>query len=306
MLRRLCPLVAVVAIAVGPGAVAQAASTQIGFGTSPHVAVDENGGAHVVWNEPKTGTDVLHYCRIPHGTTTCSGGAQFTPSPDDEHGGPKVFTREPGEVFLLAHRCCTSDSKEVSILYHSTDGGLSFDAGHPIGDNEPSGDAILGPGQFTVSTVSDDVTQGLFFQADPTEGGEASAKARLNEGGPAFAVYDGGIGLLDAETPVVAYDDHESVFYRIWNSGNLNDQSSWQPAVTLDSGDDVRMATGVRGAYVMYEKGGSGTAKLVLRKLDRASQTFDGPRDVSAATSPISGDLSEDLAGNVNALWRDG
>lgn len=304
MLRRLCPLVAVAALAALAPA-AHAASVQLGFGQDPNVAVDENGDAHVAWNEPKDGTDVLHYCRIPHGTTACASELQFSPSPDDEHGGPRVFTREPGEVFLLTHRCCTSDAKEVSIVFHSSDGGVTFDAGHPVGDNEPSGDAILGPGQFTISTVSNDVTAGLFYQSEPTDSGFATNKARLNEGGPQFAVYDGGIGLVDAETPIVAYDDHESVFYRIWNSGDLNDQASWKPAVQLDSGDAVRMATGPRGTYLMYENGGGGTAKLVLRKLDRTSQTFDGTRDVSPATSPISPELSEDLAGNVNAVWRD-
>src|SRR4051794_10948804 len=45
-------------------------------GVNPSVFVDAAGTAHVVWNEPHDdGPDLLRYCRLPRGATTCTATA---------------------------------------------------------------------------------------------------------------------------------------------------------------------------------------------------------------------------------------
>jgi hypothetical protein len=42
-------------------------------GAQPSVAADEEGTAHVVWNQVTSNTqvDVLHYCQVPRGAGSC-------------------------------------------------------------------------------------------------------------------------------------------------------------------------------------------------------------------------------------------
>jgi hypothetical protein len=45
----------------------------IANGSQPSVAVDEEGTAHVVWNQVTADdqADILHYCQVPRGARSC-------------------------------------------------------------------------------------------------------------------------------------------------------------------------------------------------------------------------------------------
>ena len=285
---------------------ASAEPFQIGSGDKPSVAVDENGDAHFSWNEESPGLtpDVLHYCKVPKGGSACALERTFAPQPPNHHGPTHVLTRESGEVVVLTHRCCNPDATQVTYALRSLDGGTTFAQPVEIGNVEPGGDAAFGPGQFTISLVSDTVTRGLLYQAARADGPRETAEARLNDGAPSSAVYDGSIGFVNQETPLVAFGDHDDVYYRIYNGGsNPNQIANWGPPVKLDSGDETRAAFGPRNTYVSYLNGAPGSKRVLLRKLDPATRSFGAPLEVSQPGSPIFPVLHEDTGGNVHSLW---
>jgi hypothetical protein len=51
----------------------------IANGAQPSVAVDQEGTAHVVWNQVTSSTqaDILHYCQVPRGATSCQHEQTF-------------------------------------------------------------------------------------------------------------------------------------------------------------------------------------------------------------------------------------
>lgn len=58
-----------------------AAATVVASGNVPDAVVDRDGITHLVWNEAQSGgnPDVLHYCQIPVGGTSCVNAQSFTP-----------------------------------------------------------------------------------------------------------------------------------------------------------------------------------------------------------------------------------
>jgi hypothetical protein len=57
----------------------------IANGAQPSVAVDQEGTAHVVWNEVagNTQADILHYCQVPRGARSCQHEQTFVPPEAD-------------------------------------------------------------------------------------------------------------------------------------------------------------------------------------------------------------------------------
>ena len=64
-----------------------------------------------------------------------------------------------GRILIASQRCCGDNpnpggSLDVLWLLESSDGGTTWSAPRAIGNVEPSGDAVLGPGEFSVSSIS--------------------------------------------------------------------------------------------------------------------------------------------------------
>jgi hypothetical protein len=52
--------------------------------------------------------DVVHYCSLGQGASTCAGQQAFD-RPGIDFGGPKVLLGStPGQVLLLTNHCCAS------------------------------------------------------------------------------------------------------------------------------------------------------------------------------------------------------
>src|SRR3954454_16595275 len=73
------------------------AATVVAHGHTPDAVTDRDGTTHLVWSEYRaqrtTDTnsagqrvDIVHYCKIPRGSTSCSGDKAFTDCvlPDDQ------------------------------------------------------------------------------------------------------------------------------------------------------------------------------------------------------------------------------
>jgi hypothetical protein len=144
-------------------------------GEKPGLAVDEEGTAHVVWNEVREGAaaDVLHYCKVPRGLRRCTAEQTFVPPDGDpqynhEFARPQVVLPGPDQVMIFTSRypnsvtldgtgrpnaacgqpdpppaadCYTTSTK--TWMYRSTDNGASFTLPRVFDHNPPGGDMTV-------------------------------------------------------------------------------------------------------------------------------------------------------------------
>ncbi len=307
--------IALVAIWLAAAPAAQASTPfQFGMGSEPDIAVDDSGTAHVVWKDisPPAGQELVYYCRIPHGKRGCEGNqALYTGTAGAR---PHVLLPGGGQVVVLLgeDQCGVADF--CTFARRSTNGGVSFGSVQAIADPEGSGsltgpdstgDAVHGPGD-SVSYVNASATAGMFFTNAPLGGGIENGFARLYE---TSSTSDGTVGL-DGSRPVVAFADqasNQSLWWRAYGgSGSLNDQANWTPRALVESnvsalGDDVTLAGGPGGLYLMYKRGAPGAQQYVVRKFTGTG--FGAPRGVSEKRTPIFGDLYQDGSGRLHAVW---
>ncbi len=270
----------------------------------PDVAVGEDGTGHLVWNDGSAG---IHYCRIPRGARRCSPllSLEVPGGGVSEFGGPKVLVAGDGRVLIFELR-----GAELFELT-STDGGASFSAPLMISDESPGlyVEPRLGPGAYSVSTMS-----GTVFQAAPLSGAPAGDTAALGEGrlvGLGGGGGNGSIGFADSLTPVVAMEDVVSghaYFRRFAGGAAYNDLGSWGPLTDLGPGRQARLASllsGRRGLHLLLLRGNGSGARYFALTYD--GTTFSHPVPVSAPGVPGNPDsFFMDAAGRLHALWLDG
>ncbi len=281
-------------------------------GQLPHIAVDDSGTGHIVWNQQVIGgDDVLHYCRLPRGTRSCSPEKTFN-IPMDDFVGPRVLIGG-GVVTLLTSRCCFPGDR--LLILQSTDGGQSFGAPtfiartaalpefSPMGQD---GGAALGPGAFQISTASSS-TEGSFIQAAPVNPGvPVSTSARIDSDlvGQTGDTTSASVAFADPLSPVAAYGQITSgrTFLRFWDgSGDYNSIANWLPTKLVGAGDNPRLVGGLRGLYLLYRIGQPAKKRYVARRVTSAGP---GPKiPVSDKGTPQDRDFIEDAGGNLHALW---
>ncbi len=280
-------------------------------GDRPNVAVDSAGTAHVVWNGKAADGDLeTHYCRLPRGRTSCASDVVL-PIPRREGttfaslDGPHVFTTGPSGVIVATYRNGLFDRPDgigdrALFVFSSTDGGRNFGPPAIVGTQAPSGDAILGPGD-AISVASNAETGGTFFQSAPT-GAFTSTIANLGDGPTQW--FNGSVGLLDGATPIVAFDDLATVFFRRYlGPGDPNDPASWTATTTVGAGSDTRLASGPTGVYLMI-KTGQTKKRYVVRRY--AGGGFARTTPLSKRGGPIFNDLVQDDGGRAHAVWLNG
>jgi hypothetical protein len=309
MSRRLIALAAVAAafaLAVAPGA-AQAGggfgvsggpkSFQIGGGDHPAVAVDPSGTAHVAWNQQSASfeiPDIVHYCHVPHGADSCTGGRTFSPPLEAIGRTTYVFAPSPNRVLIETYRCCGEGTGNYVI--ESTDGGQTFGTPRLIGNIDHQQAAVFGPGEaISGSTIST-------FQQMPLTGAPATAHAEFEAGFP--IPTHSGLGLFGGTTPVQVMSDGSHTSFVRNNGGNANSSGSWTAATPLTPvGDEPVLASGPAGVVLLYNVGEAGSGlTLAARKFDGTS--FGAPVNVSEKGDPIFFDLSADpVTGTFHAVW---
>jgi hypothetical protein len=277
----------------------------------PFVAVDEVGTGHFAWvvHRPEAeGGDVAVYCQVPRNAKACAVRRDLSvpgAGNANDFAGPKVLLPGEGRVLVITQRCCRTGASGL-FLFDSTDNGQTFAPGREVGTNEPSGDAILGPGEFTFSTISSITTGGTRFQAAPIDAGFTEDIANVAENGQGVnnPHEDGQLALIDAFTPLAAMSDGSSVFWRKGPStGAYNTLSSWGPLVKYDAGDTPRLAYGPRGVFLLYQ---TDFPDRRLRAVRWDGSAFSGPkRDVSGDnSSAYEPDFFQDPNGTLHAVWR--
>lgn len=268
-----------------------------------NVGVDAAGTGHFVWDIGNpSGGDPLGYCRVPRGHRACQA-TKTIPLELEAFGEPQVLV-SGSTVVLITTRCCAPETRTYAVV--STDGGTTFAAPKIIGNIGP-GQAVLWPGTDVVTVADDVVTAGIHFQAASLSGVPVTTSALVGDG--RAQDYDGTIGFPAAATPLVAFDDLHTAFWRVWSgSGNINDASSWGPTQTLGQLADVRIATGPRGVVIVGKRHSDNPFydQYVARRFDASTGRWRSAVVLSNRREEpdvIFRDTFEDPGGHVAAVW---
>jgi hypothetical protein len=292
---RRCGIVATLALwLLAPAGAGAASSLTIGAGHKPGVAVDGAGTAYIAWYGPESNVTSLHLCRLPRGAAACDVSTTIA-APGTTLSRPFV-TVDGSTVRVVSYRYGLTGARFDEIWeFTSTDGGASFDAGHAIGI-APFDEAVRGPGD-TLSVATNAESEGLVVQNVPLGAGTAGeAHAVLSTDHP----YNGTVGLVDANTPLVVFADGSSLaqFRRYSGAGSLNDPASWTPATDIGYADYPRLAGGPSGLFLIS---GTQSNALVVRKFNGATFTA-GVRIVDVADD-AQAHLAEDPGGRLHAVF---
>ncbi len=241
-------------------------------GQNPNVTLDAAGDAHIVFTGRGTDSKLLFYCRIPAGAGACSPLTQIN-APGDSLTIP-VAVNDNGTIKVLSYRYGLSGPSFAQVmLFTSTDGGASFDAGVSTGATTGPYDIVQGPGN-AVSFLDSASTCGSCFQRIPLDGTAPGGQAQMSADGS--HPYNGVIGFVDANTPltVFATGSGDGQFRRYNGSGDINNQANWSPPVDLGTMDWMRLASGPNGLFLIAQESLS-DPDMQVRRFD--GTTF-GPR----------------------------
>ncbi|MFL5845727.1 MAG: hypothetical protein ACJ762_13655 [Solirubrobacteraceae bacterium] len=273
----------------------------------PDVAVDDMGTGHFAWtvNKSYPQTDQTVYCRVPRGATACAVTQTFDIAPGLEaFTTPKVLTPGPGQVVIIAYRCCGKGEGTYAIA--SADGGNTFAAPRLIGTVQPE-DVAYGPGTGAVSMVEGGATAGVVFQA-ASLGGYETGEAGIGSSGFLHS-YNPSIGFPAPTTPIVAYDDLETAYFRAWGgTGDVNDLSTWGPETPIAPLSETRVATGLKGVVLMGKEHTEEpyADTYSARRYDTTTGAFGASVPISnpkIETDVIFNDFFQDPGGNVAAVF---
>lgn len=220
----------------------------IGDGNDAFVTVDEAGTAHIAWDGNESNFNSLHYCTLPRGATACTVNTTL-PSVGQSNSLERPFVVANGNtVQVLSYRYGLPGAQfSGDILFTSTDGGATFDAGTYVGLN-PFYEAALGPGNG-VSTVTDAETGGMSYQRVPLDGTSAgSTRATFTDFG-----YSGAVGLLDASTPLIIREDasDNAVWSKYTGTGDPNDVNNWTAPQPVGARRHPVLAGGPSGLFLI-------------------------------------------------------
>lgn len=301
------------AIALLAGATAAPASAvtgqvDLGAGQTPTVFVDGAGTAYIAW-AAVNGTGPAYFCKLPRGATACAGGGPVTFTPpmsfDDTFAPPYVFQRPDGSLVF------TIDRSFNQVIWTSTDGGATWSPptnaeGNPIGDQNPSGDAILSPDGSAQEVITDVTTGGVKFQFQPFAGPKQTSNALFSS-----YEYGGSLATVSSSLTMAAFwqipngGGNDSTAFSLYHGAPgtaMNDISAWSAPTVIDSpAQDTRLAQGPAGVGLL-ENLGNPPSNLVYRRFDSASGTFGAPSSL-IKNGTQEEDAFQDGSGRVHAAW---
>jgi hypothetical protein len=287
----------------------------------PSAVTDGTGTLHVVWHtyEQQGGPDMLSYCRVPAGGTTCTptilGGF-----PSIVVGNPHLLLRRQDGALIVVVPGDDAQSNHVTFELVSGDGGATWSGPTIVGIGQYDiDDAALTPDGSAVDTLEDFVTS-MSWQRVPV-GGAAESRivsltAEPNGGGTGF-VFDGNVGYLpDGRAMIVGRspDVGGGIRYRVLRAGaDPYANGSWTPwsAAPALGGVSVIAAFGPNGIWALTHNSVADGASLQVWRFD--GRRFQRPRSLGTiggrATSNVLGatpnaggayDFAQDAGGRLH------
>jgi hypothetical protein len=281
------------ALLLAPTGAGAATPLTIGTGHDPGVAVDGAGTAYIAWFGPESNTTSLHYCRLPRGAGACDIATTIA-APGTTLSRPFVAVNGTA-VRVVSYRYGLTGARFDEIWqFTSTDGGATFDAGHPVGI-APFSEAVAGPGD-TLSVTTNAESTGLAVQNVPLDGSSAGdTQAILSTDHP----YNGTVGLANGNPVAVFADGSSNAQVRRYSgAGSLNDAGSWTPAADIGYADYPRLAGGPSGLFLLS---GTPANALTVRKFN--GTTFTTGATIAAQGDDAQAHLTEDPAGRLHAVY---
>ncbi|MEA2426037.1 MAG: hypothetical protein QOH13_2447 [Thermoleophilaceae bacterium] len=268
-------------------------------GDSANVSVDAAGTAYITFNEksPTGEHSTLMFCRLPRGAAACAPLTAVPTPGTTESLTPSLAFASGTTIRLLNYRYGFNTGPFAQLLlFTSTDGGATWDAGAQAGTVAPA-DFLFGPGN-TMSVIDQATSCGSCFQNVPLDGTLATGPASLSGPGGVYA-YGGTIALLDAVTPMAVVNDLNSnaVFWRYSGVGDLNFSASWTGPVPIAKMDYQHLASGPSGMFLISRDPAAGEA-LQARRFD--GTTFGAPAAIGANTRPD--DVVQDGSGRLHVI----
>jgi hypothetical protein len=279
-------------VLLAPAGAGAATPLTIGTGHKPGVAVDGAGTAYIAWYGPESNVTSLQFCRLPRGAGACDVSTTIA-APGTTLSRPFV-TVDGSTVRVVSYRYGLTGARFDEIWeFTSSDGGATFDAGHPVGI-APFDEAVRGPGD-TVTVATSAESTGLAVQNVPLDGTTAgTAQAILSDDHP----YNGTVGLAGPATMVAVFADASSNAQVRTTTGTVNDATKWTPAVDLGYADYPRLAGGPSGLFLLS---GTQANALTVRKFD--GTTFSAGVMIAAIADDAQAHLTEDPNGRLHAVF---
>ena len=275
------------------------------------VAIDANGGGHVVWSRTvSSSANELRYCAVGLGATGCVPGTTKTlltsagPANPDEP--PHIFATPSGVILIHASSDPVGAQKGSHFLWTSADGFSNPARLTKGGDTKPSvEDVAVGPGE-ALSMSSD----GRNYTLMPFSGAGSALYATppnnlltsFEHPGDQVAV-SGSTVILTPWGPASEGSGGEVyVEYSTYRGeGDPEANSSWSPPSRF-SGNSAVAAGGPAGIAVLYRNEKSSSAEV--RKLDAATYALGKPTVFGLRMEYGSGDLfAQPVTGAFHAVW---
>jgi hypothetical protein len=290
----------------------------------PSAVTDGAGTLHAVWHtyEQQGGPDMLSYCRVPAGGTTCTptilGGF-----PSIVVGNPHLLLRPQDGALIIVVPGNDDQARNVTFALSSTDGGTTWNGPAVVGIGQYDiDDATLTPDGSAVDTLESFV-KSMSWQRVPIAGPPETRLVSLTpepNGRDTAFVFSGNVGYLpDGRAMIVAYSPNvgAGVRYRVLQAGadpyaNAS-WTAWSAAPAL-GGINVDAEFGPNGIWAMTHDSILGGQALKLWRFD--GRRFVRPRSVGTiggrATTNVLGvkpvgpggqELAQDAGGRLHAAW---
>jgi hypothetical protein len=289
-------------------------------GRFPQVLVDEAGTAHIAWADGEgDNADVVHYCRLRRGSTTCDNPASTQrltwdkaydsgddPRFNNDDSGPKLV-QVGDQLAIVDYRYPTFEPKPdhscgscTVLLWVSDDGGEHFSGPAVVGDSDVNGGAIaFGPDDDPViGTITDTVTGGTFFQ--PIHPGRYSSAVTTIGDQASNEAYSGSLALAYGHVLAADADLNNNIYVRRLETGDGSSISQWSSPSSVVPGQEPTLAGGPAGAFLL-----SRTEFHVPFGVRRVGEDLaPGPQTVVSDTEGGRfADLFQDSSGGLFAAW---
>jgi hypothetical protein len=266
----------------------------LGPGQNVNVSLEADGTANIAYTGQGANSAELDYCKLPRGATQCSVKS-IIPAPGDSLTIPLAIG-SGNTVNVISYRyglTAPFTSFAQVLLFQSGDSGNTWSAPTPIGTIPPF-DIRFGPGGL-ISAVTDAVTAELDYQAWSLTS-NTTAKAVL-DGDP--YEYQGRIGFIDANTPIVVYASRggDGRFRRFSGVGDVNDANNWAAAVDIGKLGTPHVVSGPNGVILLAQNDLTG-ADLEARRFD--GSTFGSRQTVEKGQA--ASDAVQDAGGRAHVI----
>ena len=291
-------------IALGAAPAHAATAFNVGTGSSPDLVTDENGNAHVVWQDGNT----VRYCRVPKGATACNATSALS-APGNADGGTTTAIVNPGNtlLYIVTHRSSiTVPADNGTYLFASGNNGTSFGAAVKVGTSELRGGAISGPGTG-VSVVTEQSNTPQFQRLPFPAVSPNNSVATLPSTGtidvnPAVGLPLSGRPLVawtQGSADDVAYDQYKASSPAVTGNGPpppANVSSNWGPTASIaGQGRHPRIGSGPNGLVLQFVNSADKSLRAI--RLNPATEAF-APPEGAQTVSPAGGIGEDDVSAN--------